>query len=64
MEGGSLWFLSQVLAESGDSDQAIKWCKTALDIFERISHPEAKKVREQLLAWGGTTEENCLTDGG
>ncbi len=57
MEGESLWHLSQVLAESGENDQAIKWCKTALDIFERIGHPETEKAREQLLMWGGITGE-------
>lgn len=64
MEGESLWHLSQVFAESGNNDQAVKWCKTALDIFERIGHPETKKVQEQFLSLGGTTEESRVTDGG
>jgi len=50
-EGDALWNMSLALDKLGDRAQVIAHAEAALQIFERIEHPDAVKVREQLIAW-------------
>jgi tetratricopeptide (TPR) repeat protein len=53
-EGGSHWHMSQALHQVGEDALAVMNAEVALKIFERIEHPHATQVREQLAKWQET----------
>lgn len=50
-EANDLWRISLELAELNNRDQAIERGETALKIFKRAKHPDAKMVRAKLSEW-------------
>ncbi len=52
-EGNALFNMSLSLDQLGERAQAVAGAEAALQIYEQIESPHAKKVRAQLAQWRG-----------
>ena len=57
-EGEALFYRSEALDKLGRRNDAIDCAKRALQIFQQIESPLAEKVRQKLVEWGFSRNEN------